>query len=67
MYFRRTQTRNTSTGERYFTHRLTRSERIGAQVRRSTLLNRGRHFAVPQAEWPGLCARLGALLSGQAS
>ncbi|MEA3640906.1 MAG: hypothetical protein VBE63_13300 [Lamprobacter sp.] len=29
MYIRRTQTRNTATGERYFTHRLVRSERQG--------------------------------------
>ena len=67
MYIRRTQTRNTSTGERYFTHRLVRSERVGARVRQVTLLNLGRHFAVPQADWPGLCARVEELLSGQAS
>lgn len=67
MYIRRTQTRNTSTGERYFTHRLVRSERVGGQVRQVTLLNLGRHFAVAQADWPGLCARVEELPSGQAS
>lgn len=67
MYIRRTQTRNTITGERYFTHRLVRSERVAGQVRQVTLLNLGRHFAVAQADWPGLCARVEDLLSGQAS
>jgi hypothetical protein len=33
MYIRRTQTRNTATGERYFTHRLVRCERVGGKVR----------------------------------
>jgi len=65
MYIRRTQTRNTATGERYFTHRLVRSERVGGKVRQVTLLNLGRHFAVAQADWPALCARLEELLSGQ--
>jgi len=65
MYIRRTQTRNTATGERYFTHRLVRSERVGGKVRQVTLLNLGRHFAVAQSDWPTLCARLDELLSGQ--
>jgi hypothetical protein len=66
MYIRRTQTRNTATGERYFTHRLVRSERLGGKVRQVTLLNLGRHFPVAQADWPTLCARLEEILSGQA-
>jgi transposase len=66
MYIRRTQTRNTATGERYFTHRLVRSERLGGKVRQVTLLNLGRHFAVAQSDWPTLCARVEELLSGQA-
>jgi hypothetical protein len=66
MYIRRTQTRNTATGERYFTHRLVRSERVGGKVRQVTLLNLGRHFAVAQADWPTLCARIEEILSGQA-
>ena len=65
MYIRRTQTRNTATGERYFTHRLVRSERVGGKVRQVTLLNLGRHFPVPQSDWPTLCARLEEILSGQ--
>ena len=65
MYIRRTQTRNTTTGERYFTHRLVRSQRVGGKVRQVTLLNLGRHFALAQAHWPTLCARLEEILSGQ--
>jgi hypothetical protein len=50
MSIRRTHTRNTATGERYHTHRLVRSTRVGGKVRQITLLNLGRHFAVPPAE-----------------
>jgi hypothetical protein len=65
MYIRRTQTRNSATGESYHTHRLVRSTRVGGKVRQITLLNLGRHFAVPPADWPTLCVRLEELLSGQ--
>jgi len=43
MFIRRTPTRHKATGEAYFTHRLVRSERIGAKVRQCTLLNLGSH------------------------
>ena len=66
MYIRRTQSRNTMTGERYFTHRLVVSERVGDKVKQKTLLNLGRHFAIEQADWPLLCARIEELLGGQA-
>jgi transposase len=65
MFIRKTATRNKSTHESYFTHRLVTSERVGKQVRQITLLNLGRHFDLPQAEWPRLCARIDALLAGQ--
>jgi hypothetical protein len=65
MYIRRTQTRNTATGERYYTYRLVRSQRVGGKVRQVTLLNLGRHFAIAQADWPTLCVRLEEILSGQ--
>jgi hypothetical protein len=65
MYIRRTQTRSTTTGESYTTYRLVRSMRTGDRVRQVTVLNLGRHFAVAQAHWPTLCARLEQLLSGQ--
>ena len=65
MFVRRTQTRRTENGQIYFSHRLVRSERIGAKVRQRTLLNLGRHFDIPQADWPRLCVRIEELLSGQ--
>lgn len=65
MYIRRTHTSNSATGERYPTHRLVQSERVGGRVRQVTLLNLGRHFALPPQEWPALCARLEELRSGQ--
>jgi len=63
MYIRRTHTTNSATGERYTTHRLVQSERVGGRVRQVTLLNLGRQFTLPQEEWPALCARLEELLS----
>ena len=65
MFVRRTQTRRTENGQNYFSHRLVRSERIGAKVRQRTLLNLGRHFDIPQADWPRLCVRIEDLLAGQ--
>ena len=50
MFVRRTRTRATADGERYFIHRLVRSECRGARVRQRALLNLGRHLSVPQAE-----------------
>ena len=63
MFIRRTQTRGN--GERYFTFRLVRSERIGAKVRQRTLLNLGRHFDVARIDWPVLCRRIDDILAGQ--
>ena len=65
MFIRRTQTRNTASGERYYTHRLVQSKRVGDKVRQITLLNLGRHFDVERAHWPVLCTRIEELLSDQ--
>ena len=65
MFVRRTQTRSTANGEPYFTHRLVCSIRTGARVRQRTLLNLGRHFALPQSSWTLLCSRVDQILSGQ--
>ena len=46
-------------------YRLVRSERRGQKVRAVTLLNLGRHGALPRAPWPALCARREEVLSGQ--
>jgi transposase len=66
MFIRKTATRNKSAGEPYFTFRLVTSERTGKQVRQITRLNLGRQFDLPPADWPRLCARIEALLAGQA-
>jgi hypothetical protein len=65
MFIRRARTRNQSTGEAYFTHRLVASQRAGKPVRQVTLLNLGRQFDLPQPDWPRLCARIEALLAAQ--
>src|ERR1019366_7037984 len=65
MFIRKTTTRNKSTAESYYTHRLVASERAGKQVRQVTLLNLGRHFELPRQDWPRLCARIEALLAGR--
>jgi hypothetical protein len=66
MFIRKTATRHKSTTESYFTYRLVTSARRGKQVRQITLLNLGRHFDLTQDHWPRLCARIDALLAGQA-
>jgi len=66
MFIRKTATRSKSADETYFTFRLVASERTGKQVRQITLLNLGRQFDLPQADWPRLCARIETLLAGQA-
>jgi transposase len=65
MYIRRAKTRHTASGESYYSHRLVRSDRIGAKVRQRTLLNLGRHFEIDQVHWPAFCAYLEELLKGQ--
>ena len=67
MFIRQTRTRNSLTGEGYFTFRLVRGERIGGKVRQITVLNLGRHFPVKQEHWPLLCSRIEQLLQPQES
>lgn len=67
MYIRRAQTRSNATGEHYYSYRLVRSERLGGKVKQMTMLNLGRHFPIDQSLWPTLCARIEALMVGQAS
>ena len=65
MYIRRTHTNNSATGERYFTYRLVKSERVSDSTRQSTLLNLGRHFAIEQDHWPKVCARIDEIMACQ--
>ncbi len=66
LFIRRTRTRHTDTGQKYFTYRLVRTERIGEKVRQRTLLNLGSHYDIDRAHWPMLCARIEHWLAGQA-
>ena len=65
MYIRRTHINNSATGERYFTYRLVKSERVGGSRRQSTLLNLKRHFAMDQGYWPTLCASVDEIMACQ--
>ena len=64
MLIRTTPTRSAVTGETDITHRLVESRRVGRHVKQVTLLNLGRHFALPRERWPQMCLRLDQLLSG---
>ena len=65
MFIRRTSIKSRRTGEPYYTYRLVESVRNHTRVRQRTLLNLGRHFRVPRAQWGPLAQRIEALLSGQ--
>lgn len=65
MYIRRTTIKSRRSGEPYFTYRLVESVREAGRVRQRTVLNLGRHFDVPRAQWPALVQRIEALPGAQ--
>lgn len=65
MFIRRTTIKSRESGERYYTYRLVESVRTADSVRQVTVLNLGRQFAVPRAQWGALAQRIEALLGGQ--
>jgi transposase len=65
MFIRRTTIKSRESGEPYFTYRLVESVRTAAGVRQHTVLNLGRNFEVPRAQWAPLVQRIEALLGGQ--
>lgn len=65
MFIRRTTIKSRESGEPYFTYRLVESVRTPEGVRQHTVLNLGRHFEVPRAQWGPLVQRIEALLGGQ--
>jgi len=65
MFIRRTTIKSRESGERYYTYRLVESVRTAHSVRQHTVLNLGRHFAVPRAQWGALVQRIEAVLGGQ--
>ena len=64
MYIRQTTTRSRTEDTSYTTFRLVQSVRVDGKVRQQTLLNLGRHFAIPREQWPELVQRAEALRSG---
>jgi len=65
MYIRCTTIKSKQAGEPYKTYRLVETERVGAKVKQRIVLNLGRHFEVPQAQWGLLVNRIGDLLSAK--
>ena len=65
MFIRRTTIKSRESGEPYYTYRLVESVRTAAGVRQHTVLNLGRNFEVPRAQWAPLAQRIEALLGGQ--
>jgi len=65
MFIRQTQTRSSSTGDPYFTHRLVESTRVGKKVSQHTLLNLGANFDLPTEAWPELCTRIEQILNSE--
>ena len=65
MFIRCTTTHTKKTGKTYKTFRLVESERVEGKVKQRTLINLGRYFDVPQAQWQALSSRIDQLLSTQ--
>ena len=65
MFIRRTTIKSRESGEPYYTYRLVESVRTAAGVRQHTVLNLGRNFEVPRAQWAPLAQRIEALVGGQ--
>lgn len=65
MYIRCTTIKTSKTGEPYKSFRLVESERVNGKVKQRTLINLGRYFDVPQAQWQSLSSRIDQLLTGQ--
>ncbi len=65
MYIRRTSIKSRRNGEPYYTYRLVESVRIAGKVRQRTLLNLGRHFDLPRAQWAPLAQRIEQLTNRQ--
>ncbi len=65
MYIRRTTIKGRRTGEPYYTYRLVESVRSEQRVRQRTLVNLGRHFEVPRAQWAVFAQRIEQIVSGQ--
>ena len=67
MFIRRTTIKSRNNAEPYYTHRLVESERVNGRMKQRIILNLGRHFEVPKADWRFLSSRIEQLLGAQAA
>ena len=67
MFIRCTTIKTSQSGEPYKSFRLVETERVNGKVKQRTLINLGRYFDVPQAQWQSLSSRIDQLLTGQSS
>lgn len=67
MFIRCTTIKTSQSGEPYKSFRLVETERVNGKVKQRTLINLGRYFDVPQAQWQSLSSRIDQLLTGQHS
>jgi transposase len=67
MFIRCTTIKTSQSGEPYKSFRLVETERVSGKVKQRTLINLGRYFDVPQAQWQSLSSRIDQLLTGQSS
>jgi transposase len=67
MFIRCTTIKTDPSGKTYQSFRLVETERVNGKVKQRTLINLGRFFDVPQAQWQSLSSRIDQLLTGQNS
>jgi transposase len=67
MFIRCTTIKTDQSGKTYQSFRLVETERVNGKVKQRTLINLGRFFDVPQAQWQSLSSRIDQLLTGQNS
>ena len=65
MFIRCTTIKSKQSGDPYQTYRLVESERANGKVKQRTLINLGRYFDVPKAQWADLSSRISQLLTAQ--
>jgi transposase len=65
MFIRCTTIKSKRHGQPYKTYRLVETQRVDGKVKQYTLLNLGRHFDVPKAQWRDLSQRISELLNPQ--
>lgn len=65
MFIRRTTIKSRNNAEPYYTYRLVESERVNGRMKQRIVLNLGRHFEIPKADWRSLASRIEQVLGAQ--